>query len=142
LAVGEQTHALQQPAEELLRHAELLLQLFGGLLRRAAAWRGGGRTHPNDRRLRGKPEKPRAALLDDLDVRFLFADAELRQGGLDGFLNACGASFDLRHRFLRSLASSRGRPAGAVPRKGSDATSRPRPPPTVGGSAGARGPCS
>src|SRR5439155_26245303 len=142
LDVGYQAHALQQPAEELLRHAELLLELLGGLLRRAAPWRGRGRSHPNDRRLRSEPEKPRAALLDDLHVRFLFADAELRQGGLDGFLNACGASFDLRHRFLRFLAASRGRPAGAAPRRRSGARSRPRPPPTVAESAGAPGPCS
>src|ERR687892_485783 len=52
---------------------------------------------PHDSLLRAEAQQPLLRLLDDLDPGLLLADAELFEGGLDGLLNACGASFDFLH---------------------------------------------
>src|SRR5919106_351856 len=52
---------------------------------------------PHDSLLRAEAQQPLLRLLDDLDPGLLLTDAELFEGGLDGLLNACGASFDFLH---------------------------------------------
>ena len=97
-------HALQELRGDLGLLVEILL----------AEVPRGFRSRPDDHDgvLRSDPEDPGTRLLNDVDVGLLLGQAELAEGGLDGLLNAWGASSDLRHcRCLRTLTASDSTPA-------------------------------
>src|ERR687891_422949 len=77
------------PEQEPLGDLGLLLQVHAEILVQ--------HPDPHDSLLRAEAQQPLLRLLDDLDPGLLLADAELFEGGLDGLLNACGASFDFLH---------------------------------------------
>ena len=121
--LADRLDGLQPPADQALEPhrrggpdgpaADALPQPGGGApdgvaLRHGGAVRGGlAPDHPNPDhgRLRADPQEPALGFLHDLDERFLFAHAQLRQGGLHGLLNALGATFDLSHPWLQSHRS-------------------------------------
>src|SRR5918996_5405434 len=84
--VRVEVHPVQQAEQELLGDLGLLLQVHAEILVQ--------HPDPHDSLLRAEAQQPLLRLLDDLDPGLLLTDAELFEGGLDGLLNACGASFD------------------------------------------------
>src|SRR5207244_4495195 len=88
------SHGREEPVHEGQGHLTLLSGVLFDGQRLVAA------SHTNHGRLGVQPEEPASGLLDDLDQRLLLAETELIEGGVDRFLNACGASFDLLHHAL------------------------------------------
>src|ERR687892_2061978 len=87
--VRVEVHPVQQAEQELLGDLGLLLQVHAEILVQ--------HPDPHDSVLRAEAQQPLLRLLNDLDPGLLLTDAELFEGGLDGLLNACGASFDFLH---------------------------------------------
>src|SRR5512132_230672 len=122
-------HALEELGRDLGLFVEVVLaQVAVGLDPRA---------DDHDRLLGADPEHAGPRLLHDLDVGLLFAETELAQGGLDGLLNAWGASSDLLHgRCLRTLV-----PSGWTPARWDRIRSSHRSPPSARVVWGSRASC-